>query len=380
MEKNKTILIVDDEEVITSCIQEFLSVFEYEFIVANTGQQALDVLSSQSVDLVLLDIMMPELDGFEVCKSIKGNPETKNIPVLMITALKEVKDRIMSMKAGADDFLPKPFDMTELQIRVKSLLRIKSYHDEVTRSRDVLQEKNAELEQLEEFKKDLLNMIVHDLKGPLTPIVFSLELLRRERHEFSSENQKHLDVAFKHCRDLQDMVDEILMIARMEEDKMTLNLAHGHLQTLTHDVMGAFSKEIQAKKITSTIEVDPEVPEVIFDHSIIRRVIFNLADNAYRHTPVDGKINVTIGLSDDRRKIIWSIWNSGIGIPPAMHEEIFQKFAQASGKKAGLLRGKSGLGLPFCNMAITAHGGNIWLESNGDSQGARFTFSLPVEV
>jgi DNA-binding response OmpR family regulator len=245
MKKKKTILIVDDEEIIISCIQTFLDGLGYEFISATSGQQALDVLSSQSVDLVLLDVMMPGLDGFAVCKRIKENPRTKNIPVLMVTALKEIEDRIMSMEVGADDFLPKPLEETELQIRVKSLLRIKSYNDELSKSLAELQHKNDRLEHLEELKNDLIHMIVHDLKGPLTLIMVNLDILSVEQDEISPQKLDRLKSATKHCQELQEMIDEILMIAIMEEDKMTLSLASAHLETLTNYVLDSFSKGIK---------------------------------------------------------------------------------------------------------------------------------------
>ena len=378
MKKKKTILIVDDEEIIISCIQTFLDGLGYEFISATSGQQALDVLSSQSVDLVLLDVMMPGLDGFAVCKRIKENPRTKNIPVLMVTALKEIEDRIMSMEVGADDFLPKPLEETELQIRVKSLLRIKSYNDELSKSLAELQDKNDRLEHLEELKNDLIHMIVHDLKGPLTLIMVNLDLLSVEQDEISPQKLDRLKSATKHCQELQEMIDEILMIAIMEEDKMTLSLASAHLETLTNYVLDSFSKGIKEKNITVYLAADPTVPELMLDQPLIRRVIFNLADNALRHTTDEGKIDITISLSGDGNKVTWSIWNSGQGIPKSIHEKIFQKFEQAAAKKIGFMTGKSGLGLPFSKMAVEAHGGNLWLESNGDTQGARFTFTLPV--
>ena len=183
----KKILIVDDEEKNIKLIKGILAPERYQVYEAFNGEEALKQVADNDPDLILLDIMMPGMDGFEVCKRLKQDESTKMIPIVMVTALNEKEHSIRAMKVGADDFLTKPVDHTELQVRVKSLLRIKSYHDSLLASNQEISEKNEKLQALEKTKEELTHMIIHDLRTPLMVISANLELLQMNGESFSEK-------------------------------------------------------------------------------------------------------------------------------------------------------------------------------------------------
>ena len=181
----KKILIVDDEEKNIKLIKGILAAERYQVYEALNGEEALKQVADNHPDLILLDIMMPGMDGFEVCKRLKQDESTRMIPIVMVTALNEKEHSIRAMKVGADDFLTKPVDHTELQVRVKSLLRIKSYHDSLLASNQEISEKNEKLQALEKTKEELTHMIIHELRTTLIVISANLELLQLNREIFS---------------------------------------------------------------------------------------------------------------------------------------------------------------------------------------------------
>ena len=164
------ILIVEDKQDNIDLISYFLKPQNYEIQVAMDGETAIEMVTKSPPDIILLDIMLPKMNGFEVCERVKKDPRTRFIPVIMITALKELKDKIHSLEVGADDFITKPFENVELLTRVKSLLRIKKYHDELER-------KNKELLQMDQFKDELSHLIVHDMKNPIFVIQGNLQMM-----------------------------------------------------------------------------------------------------------------------------------------------------------------------------------------------------------
>jgi len=183
--ENKTILIVDDDEKNIKLLKAYLQAEEYRIFQALNGEDALKMVNNFNPDVILLDVMMPGIDGFEVCKRLKTDEKTKMIPVVMVTALREREDRIKALEAGADDFLSKPVNKTELLVRVKSLLRIKSYHDQLLNSYKEIALKNERLKELERIKEGLTHMIIHDLNNPLSAIYGNLEMIKVENQNLS---------------------------------------------------------------------------------------------------------------------------------------------------------------------------------------------------
>jgi two-component system sensor histidine kinase/response regulator len=373
-----TVLIVDDDEKNRKLLKAMLRKENYDLVDAGCGEEALHIAAERSLDIILLDIVMPGMDGFEVCRRLKANAETKVVPVLIITALTEKKERVKAMEAGADDFLNKPIEKTELIVRVKSLLRIKEYHDQLLENNREISEKNRSLQELEKVKEGLTNMIVHDLRNPLTAISMSIELMQLRGENLNNAQRKAMSNIMQRCDYLNSMIQSILDIQRMEEGQLRPEMEAADIVALTEEELQQLSYQMEKEKKQVAFTKPESLPELRFDANLIKRVIGNLMSNAMRHTPNDGKIEIDIRYEPYEHHVMFSIGDNGDGLAPEYHEKIFEKFEQASLKLKGVRRGKSGLGLTFSKMAVEAHGGRIWVESEGEGRGSTFRFTIPV--
>lgn len=374
-----TILIVDDEEVNVKLIKGILASENYNLISALSGSEALSMLAPNRPDLILLDVMMPEMDGFETCRKIKKNKNTKIIPVLMVTALSEKEHRLRALGCGADDFLSKPVDRTELKIRVKSLLRIKEYHNELIERYEEIEKKNIQLQELEEFKDGLLHMIVHDLKNPLFAISGNIELLLLDKENFNETQSVAAENCLSSCQNLKEMVQQLLDINKLENKKLRLNKEMTDLAPLIDDTLNQLLKRAEEKQISINFVNVNGISTIPIDNRLIRRVISNLVDNGIRHTPKGGQIEVTSELENSKNNLCVSVRDTGSGLDPAFHQKIFNKFEQVDLKNRGISAGTAGLGLTFCKLAVESHGGQIWVESGGEGKGSTFRFTIPYE-
>ncbi|MBL7175835.1 MAG: response regulator [Desulfobacteraceae bacterium] len=375
---NETILIVDDEEKNIKLLKAMLISENYQVFGALSGVEALKMVEDISPDLILLDVLMPKMDGLEVCMKLKQDEKTRMIPVVIITALMENEHRIRAMEAGADDFLSKPVDRIELLVRIKSLLRLKSYHDDLLDSYKEIAEKNEKLQELERIKEGLTHMIVHDLNSPLMVISMVLEKLLLDMENFSESQFQKIKKCLDYTLELGQFIQSLLDIHKMEEGNLELDKEVTDPVEVVNEVLDQFTYIAEVKQISLSFPRTADVPSVRIDQKLIKRVLANLLDNAITNSPDGGTIEITI---DDLREkeVIWfRVRDNGTGLAPEYHQEIFEKFKQVELKEAGVKTGSSGLGLAFCKMAVEAHKGDIWVESEGEGKGCVFTFAIPV--
>ena len=374
------ILIVDDEIKNIRLFKGMLMSESYLTFEALSGEKALEMVSGVNPDLILLDVMMPGINGLDVCRKLKRVPETKIIPIVMVTALSENAHRLEALEAGADDFLSKPVDRSELVVRTKSLLRIKSYHDELRARNSEIAEQNERLRELQKIKEGLTHMIIHDLNNPLSSLIGTLDLILLKDSALSKKTLGSMDACFDYCRDLKDMILSLLEIHKMEEGKLDLDIEVSDLTELIGDVMQQFDFKARKNKVLLSTNGSKGTHMVAIDRGLIKRVISNLLNNAIRHTPAGGKVEMkTDWLSVDER-IRLQVVDTGNGLAPEYHQKVFDKFEQVCLKQQGVRVGSGGLGLAFCKMAVEAHGGKIWVESEGEGQGSNFQFTLPVRA
>ena len=377
MDKFK-VLIVDDEAKNIKLLKGMLYSKNYELYEALSGGEAIDLVHEIGPDLILLDIMMPGISGFEVCRQLKKDENTKMIPIVMVTALRENEYLLKAMESGADDFLSKPVDATEVGVRVKSLLRIKAYHDEIADQYREIAAKNNKLLELEKIKDGLINMIVHDLKNPLAAIMGYTEMVLVDKEKLTQNQIRSLEICYGSCQDLKQMIEGLLDIYKMEEGKMKLNIKPVNLDDLIDGCVQQFFIKAAEKQIR--LSCDPGVGDLLIpiDPTLIKRVLANLLNNAIRHTPAGGSIGIAAGPYQDNGYIRIEVRDTGQGLAPEYRQKVFDKFEQVKLNKSGAAVGACGLGLAFCKLAVEYHGGRIWVESEGVDKGANFQFTLPT--
>ena len=379
MERQK-ILIVDDEERNIKLLKAYLMTKHYGIAEALNGEKALKMVNDFNPDLILLDVMMPGIDGFEVCKRLKQDDKTQMIPVIMVTALSGRNERIKALEVGVDEFLSKPVNRIELLVRVKSLLHIKSYHDQLRNSYKKIAMKNEKLKELEGVREGLTHMIVHDLNNPLAAILGNLEIIKFDKENLSETQLDGIEKCLNYCVDTRQLIQGILDVNRMEEGKLQPKKELTNMTKMLADLMEQFIARAKMDQISLTFSNSGEVPSVRVDPNLIKRVIANLLSNAIRHSPEGEEVEVTTGFLTEKRSIVFSVKDNGNGLAPEYHQRVFDKFEQVELKDSGVKAGTGGLGLAFCKMAIEAHGGEIWVESEGNGKGATFSFIIPADV
>ena len=360
------ILVVDDLAVNVRLLAGILKLAGYEVVTASGGREALDRLHSFDIDVVLLDVMMPEMDGFEVCRRIKE--ETLFLPVVMVTALQEIADRVTALEAGADDFLTKPVDAVEVVARVKSLVLLKRQREELNRA-------YADLRQVEAMRDDLTSMIVHDLRTPLTSLLTGMQTLEM-LGELSADQLELVWMAVTGGKTLLSLINDLLDIGKMESGTVELKRQEIAPAKLIDEAAAQVAALLVDKRLTLTKAVPNTLPTLRADQDKLSRTLVNLLGNAIKFTPREGVITLAARYDPAQEAVIFSVSDTGEGIPKEAFARIFEKFGQVESRKGGRNM-STGLGLTFCKMAVEAHGGHIWVESE-PGKGSIFSFTLPV--
>ena len=381
MNRNRpsTILVVDDDPRNIRLMESILKTSGYSVISAEDGEQALEAVARQRPDAVLLDVMMPRMSGFEVCRKLRSQYETRLLPIIMVTALNALEEKVQALETGADDFLSKPVNRMEMLAKLRSILRVKTLHDEVEQTRLELEAKNRELIQVEELKEKLTQMVVHDLKNPLTGMVGNLQLLELQGPGISAESFREILARTQEgARQLMVLIKNILDVARMEEKKLVLHRQPLKPESLLADCIRQSEGLSKKVGVELLVKVEGAPGAVDADAELTGRILANLVTNALKHTPPGGKVEV--GASDLGDQVRFWVEDTGEGIPSEILPRVFDKFVMGpSGSDPGAGGYGTGLGLTFCKMAVEAHGGSIRVESQS-GKGSTFSFTLPHEA
>ena len=366
MMKKQTILIADDETGGREILAEMLADQDYEFLFAASGEEAVANTMAFRPDLILLDIMMPRLSGFEVCRFLRAEPTCQHIPIILVTALDGEENLVRGIDAGADDFLHKPVNRLELQARVRSMLRIKLQYDELNR--------------LLQIREDLANMIVHDIRNPLT-IIYGTAQNMRER-AISAREIRDTDKLVKQVRRLELFMNDLLSIAKMEQGHMVVNQTETDINDLIHNVHHSYEEAANLRQIKLVSNVSANPCHAAVDQALFERVLDNLVVNALKYSPANSTITLlTEALPEVRPqaeqrghcKVRVQVLDEGFGIPPEYRDVVFNKYGVVAAQDANI--SQIGLGLSFCKMVVDAHGGAISITDNKPS-GTIFTVDI----
>ena len=368
------ILVVDDTPESLQLLARKLRKQGYKVKPAASGSLALAAARREPPGLILLDINMPEMDGYEVCARLKGDDLLREIPVIFISALDEVMDKVKAFSVGGVDYVTKPFQFEEVQARVDAHLKLRRLQIELGERNRQLQANYERLRELEDLRDNLVHMIVHDMRTPLAAIRGLMDLLiGLEGPTLSEKANVYVARAHDTTESLLEMVNSLLDVSRMEAGKLVLHLEPCDLAAIARE---AVQKAESLKGRRRLIRDVPDGPVgFIGDPGLIPRVLQNLVGNALKFTPDGGEIRVTVEPQGDRIRV--AVCDNGPGIPPEYREKIFEKFGQAGGD-AHKRKNSTGLGLTFCKLAVEAHGGSIGVDSVV-GQGSTFWFVLPCK-
>ncbi len=367
------LLVVDDNETNRDVLSRRLQMQGYATQSAADGAAALAAIGERVFDLVLLDIMMPDMDGYEVLRRLKADEKTRDLPVIMISAIGDLDSVVRCIEMGAEDYLPKPFNPTLLKARIGACLEKKRGHDREVRMFAELERNYQRLQELEKMRDDLTNMIVHDLRTPLSSIMAGLQTIPM-LGPLDSPQQECCAIALRGCASLLGIINDLLDISKLEDGTPDLDIADLDIAELVEGSLEQVQSAAKHRGITWQREFAPDLPILAGDEGKLRRALVNLLGNAVKFSHQNGQI--TIGArTQENRMLLW-VRDGGEGIPREAFERIFEKFGQVEGRKAGRAM-STGLGLALCKMVVEAHGGHIRVESEL-GQGSTFTVELPL--
>ncbi|HEV7571702.1 MAG TPA: response regulator [Thermoanaerobaculia bacterium] len=363
------LLVVDDDAANREVLSRRLVRQGHEVRTASSGGEAMRILGDAAFDLVLLDIMMPEMDGYEVLGRIKADSRLQDIPVIMISALNELQSVVRCIEAGAEDYLTKPFNATLLKARIGACLEKKRGRDRESALFEQLQSNYKRLQELEQQRDDMRNMIVHDLRTPLTALIVGIEMLEMDG-TLSGTQQEIIAIAAGGGRTLLGMINDLLDVEKMESGTAQLQYDEVNAAALVAGAVTQVALLAAESRTTLVTDVAANLPAFSGDGKKLSRTLVNLIGNAIKFTGA-GAVTVS-ARQDDPETIDFAVRDTGPGIPAESFGRIFEKFGQLDSRRIG-----TGLGLAFCKLAVEAHGGRIRVDSTL-GEGSTFSFTIPV--
>ncbi|MBI2299475.1 MAG: response regulator [Armatimonadetes bacterium] len=329
------ILVVDDENLNRVLLSTALQLAGYGVATAENGAEALEAMADGLPDLVLLDIMMPVLDGYKVLERLKGDERRRHIPVIVISAEDDLQSVVRCIEMGAEDHLPKPFDPVLLRARISACLEKKRLRDREVELYDELQANYRRLQELEQLRDDLTHMIVHDLRTPLTSLTTGLQTLQMMA-ELDPDCTEILGISIQGGQMLLGMINDLLDVSKMEDGSLGLTCAELSAADVIADAVQQVAPlaELSGQRLEAGVE--PGLPPLVADEDKLRRALVNLLGNALKFTPNGGTI--TVSARREAEGIAFAVQDTGEGIPPECFERIFEKFGQVESRQAGRAR------------------------------------------
>ena len=362
------ILIVDDDQHDVALWTEMLADEGYAISSAMGGAAAVAAVAADPPDLILLDVLMPDMDGFQVTSELKGNPATKSIPVIIITSLDDRQGKLRGLQAGAEDFLSKPVERAELCSRVKNLLRLKAVIEEARAARDAAVEANR-------HKSLFLQTIGHELRTPLGAITSYAEILELGIHgEINPRQLKDLTRILSATAYIQGLISDLMSMARLERPR-AMRVSAVRLNAVLSEVEAFVAMQAKAGGVRLAIPPVPEEWFVAADVDRFQQILINLIANSIKFTPRDGNVHVSCQI--DGSVVQVRVTDSGIGIAPADADRIFEPFVQVEPTRTPLSKRGIGLGLAISRQLAREMRGDLTLEFR-ESTGSTFVLALPA--
>ncbi len=366
-----TILVVDDNEANRSLARNTLEDEGYRVVLANGGAEAIASFAREQPDCVLLDVRMPEVDGFVACERIRALPGGPETPIVFLTALRDVDTFDRALRAGGDDFLTKPVRPTELVVRIQSALKLRRMNVELREHYDLLKQQRDDLMRVQLQKERLTAFVVHDLKNPVNSMDLHAQMLLRAKGLPDAARDSAARIRIE-ARKLNRMILNLLDVSKADEGKLTPKVVDLNVRGLVDEIVSELDVNASSQKVT--LKVSLGVDRFGADEDLMRRVLTNLVENAIRYAPTGSA--VTLGIAGVTGGTEIRVADAGVGVPTEMQDKIFDPFVQVDATSERVVaRSGRGLGLTFCKLAVEAHGGRIWVEDA--APGAVFCVRLP---
>ncbi|WP_421945647.1 hybrid sensor histidine kinase/response regulator [Pedobacter sp.] len=367
------ILIVDDRPENLISLQKVLQAHNFEVETASSGEEALKKVLKNNYVLIILDVQMPDMDGFEVAEAISGFSKAKDTAIIFLSAVNtELKFITKGYLSGGLDYITKPVDINVLLLKIKTFYRIYEQNRKLSEIQEKLLEEIEFRKQAEHKKDEFISIASHELKTPLTSVKGYIQLLQRSlNRDDKTMAQNHLEKASIQLEKLNELIVDLLDISKIESGKLKFNMQSFCADNMLNNAIEMLQQsnpDFKIHKIGQTSEM------VFADEMRIEQVVINFITNAIKYSPGTNQINVTINIIDE--KLYLAVKDFGIGIPKEQQSKIFDKFYRVeenSNRFNGL-----GIGLYICSEIIKRHGGTIGVKSERD-EGSEFYFIIPIK-
>lgn len=391
---NSSILIVDDTLYNIQLLSLMLIRQGYLVKQATNGYEALEKATQLLPDIILLDIRMPDIDGYEVCKILKANPATQGIPIIFISSIEEPSEKVEAFSVGGVDYISKPFQLIEVLARIETHLRLCSLqkklqeqNEQLQLSASVLARSLKQERELSEMKTNFISVVSHEFRTPLTTIQSAAELL--EHYEWTKEEQtEQLHQIQSEVKHMTELMEDVLFLSRTNANKAKLNITEFDLlkfcKQLLRQIQRTFGKDYNLHSsfhhladdlLVDNPHLQQDIPQFLvkMDEKLLRQILSNLITNAIKYSPENKDIDFQIII--DQEQVIFMISDHGIGIPEEDLIHLFSAFHR--GKNVGILPG-TGLGLSIVKNCVDIHNGLISVKSQLDI-GTEFRVTLPLD-
>ena len=363
------ILIVDDVMSNVLLLKVLLTNEKFAIATASNGRQALEQVEKENPDLVLLDVMMPDMSGFEVAQHLKSNPNTADIPIIFLTALNSTADIVKGFQVGANDFISKPFNKEELIIRV-------THQISLVAAKRLILSKTEELQRTIAGRDKLYSVIAHDLRSPMGSIkmVLNMLILNLPSEKIGAEMYELLTMANQTTEDVFSLLDNLLKWTKSQIGKLNVVYQDVDLVEVSDGVIEIFSMVASLKKIRIH-EMKPEKMMVNADIDMLKTVVRNLLSNAIKFSKENSEVLVKMEEVDGMAVV--SVQDYGCGISEEGQKKLLHTDTHFSTFGTNNEEG-SGLGLLLCKDFVVKNGGKLWFTSK-EGEGSIFSFSIPVK-
>lgn len=359
--RRASILLVDDNTNNLGVLYNYLDTEGFTVLVSQDAERGIELAKNERPDLILLDVLLPGMSGFEACGKIKSDPRTADIPVIFISALTEIEDKVRGFEAGGVDYITKPFQHEEVLARIAAHLTIKKQREELNR--------------LNATKDRFFSIIAHDLRGPFMGLLGALELLRDSTDSMDAEETRQLvDNLYGSAHKTYLLLENLLEWSRSQQNAVEYKPTELIPAAVIREAVQLFEPAARQKSIGIVVKADPDT-KVVADKDMLSTVLRNLVNNAIKFTNHGGTI--TISTAPEGNHVALSITDTGVGMSDEVRDNLFRIDIAASRAGTAGERG-SGLGLLLARDYVRKHGSDISVESRSGT-GSTFRFTLPAQ-